>query len=243
MAGRTMGIFAKLHIWLAWLAGVPILMWAITGLVMVAKPIDETRGTDRILSQEKEMLPGGNLAPIVVEGADRPVELRTRMQGNSPVTSAIYADGKVERYWARSGVKVPPLDVDQARTLVAMQVKGGDKAAGVTYFSEKEPPSDFRRAIPVWRVELADGTYVYVGRDSGEIEAVRTRWWRLYDFMWGLHIMDLQTREKIHSPVIVAFASLAIVFSLLGTVLMFRNRRNRAKAPASVGTETATPLP
>ena len=42
---RAMKRLAKLHIWLGWLVGVPILMWTITGLVMVAKPIEEVRGT------------------------------------------------------------------------------------------------------------------------------------------------------------------------------------------------------
>ena len=41
--------FAKWHIWLAWATGIPILMWTITGLVMVAKPIDEVRGNQRVI--------------------------------------------------------------------------------------------------------------------------------------------------------------------------------------------------
>ena len=41
---RAMKRLAKLHIWLGWLVGAPILMWTITGLVMVAKPIEEVRG-------------------------------------------------------------------------------------------------------------------------------------------------------------------------------------------------------
>ena len=76
--------------------------------------------------------------------------------------------------------------------------------------------------MPVWQVRLADGTHVYVGRDSGEIEAVRTRWWRVFDFMWGLHIMDLQTREDTHHPILVLFAALASIGSVLGCVLMIR---------------------
>jgi uncharacterized iron-regulated membrane protein len=36
--------FARWHIWLGWLVGFPILMWTVTGLVMVAKPIEEVRG-------------------------------------------------------------------------------------------------------------------------------------------------------------------------------------------------------
>ena len=41
-----------------------------------------------------------------------------------------------------------------------------------------------------------DGTHFYVDAGSGEVVARRTRFWRVYDFMWGLHIMDLQGREE-----------------------------------------------
>ena len=41
---RVMRRFASLHIWLGWLVGLPLLMWTVTGLVMVIKPIEEVRG-------------------------------------------------------------------------------------------------------------------------------------------------------------------------------------------------------
>ena len=40
--------------------------------------------------------------------------------------------------------------------------------------------ADFRRPMPAWQISLADGTHVYIGRDTGEVEAVRTPFWRFY---------------------------------------------------------------
>ena len=34
------------HIWLGWLIGVPMLLWTISGVLMVIRPIEEVRGTD-----------------------------------------------------------------------------------------------------------------------------------------------------------------------------------------------------
>jgi hypothetical protein len=85
--------------------------------------------------------------------------------------------------------------------------------------------------MPVWQVTLADGTNVYVGIDSGQIEAVRTRWWRFYDFMWGIHIMDLQTREDTHHPILITFAALSTIGAILGCILMFRRRKARVDVP------------
>ena len=66
--------------------------------------------------------------------------------------------------------------------------------------------------------------------DTGEIEAVRTRWWRAFDFAWGLHIMDLSEREDTSHPVLIGFAALSLVGALIGCVLMFRRRRARPTA-------------
>ena len=46
----------------------------------------------------------------------------------------------------------------------------------------------------------------------------RTRWWRFYDLMWGIHIMDLKTREDAHNPLVVGFAIASLVMSLLALV-------------------------
>ena len=100
-----------------------------------------------------------------------------------------------------------------------------------TQYAAADVPFDFRRPLPVWQVALADGTHVYIGTETGQIEAVRTRWWRVFDFMWGLHIMDLQTREDTHHPVLVFFAALAGIGAMFGCILMFRRRRARTSVP------------
>jgi uncharacterized iron-regulated membrane protein len=53
------------HIWLGWIVGIPILFWTVSGLVMVARPIDEVRGTHLLREPEPVRLasapvPAGN---------------------------------------------------------------------------------------------------------------------------------------------------------------------------------------
>ena len=216
--------FAKWHIWLGWLVGFPILMWLVTGLVMVARPIEVVRGEHLRVEQPAEPLPAAP-APVFSPG-ERPVELRTLMQRGTMVTLATYADGRIERFTAQ-GNRLPPLTERDARLIVRAEIKGGNDVAALEVFPANATPFDFRRPMPVWRATLADGTRVYVGRETGQIEAVRTRWWRLFDFVWGLHIMDLQTREDTSHPILILFAALATVGALLGTILMFRRRKAR----------------
>jgi hypothetical protein len=77
---------------------------------------------------------------------------------------------------------------------------------------------------------MDDGTRFYVNAASGEIAARRTRWWRFYDFMWGLHIMDLKTREDTHNPLVIGFAIVTLLTTIMAIVLLpmtLRSRRDR----------------
>jgi hypothetical protein len=81
---------------------------------------------------------------------------------------------------------------------------------------------------------LSDGTHFYVDAGSGEVVARRTRWWRFYDWMWGLHIMDLEGREYSHNPWVVGFGLAALASTLLALALLpltLRRRRASSAAP------------
>ena len=81
----------------------------------------------------------------------------------------------------------------------------------------------------MWQARFADGTHVYIDDATGEVVALRTGQWRLYDVMWGLHIMDLQTRDDTHHPILIAFAALSVIGALLGCTLLFRRRKAKVR--------------
>ena len=77
---------------------------------------------------------------------------------------------------------------------------------------------------------LKDGTNLYIDAESGSLLAVRTPQWRVFDFMWGLHIMDLQTREDSSHPVLIGFAGLSLISLLMAFwLLIARQRRKSAR--------------
>lgn len=214
---------AQWHIWLGWVVGVPIAMWLATGLFMVARPIDQVRG-DHL---RRETPP----APLVIAGSALAApeaglkEMRVTMQDGRAVAVLTMLEGSVFRVDFATGAPLPPLDAAAARAMVAKRKASGDTAARVTLFTADQNPFDFRRPLAVWQVALADGTNIYVGRNTGEIEAVRTRWWRAFDLAWGLHIMDLSEREDTSHPILILFAALSLSGALIGCILMFRRRR------------------
>jgi hypothetical protein len=159
--------------------------------------------------------------------------MRVVMQGGRAVAILTGLDGSVRRVDFATGTALAPLDAAAARALVATRIVGGDKVGSVTLFPADQTPFDFRRPLAVWQVALEGGTNIYVGRDTGEIEAVRTRWWRAFDLAWGLHIMDLSEREDTSHPLLILFAALSLTGAVIGCVLMFRRRRARPTAAAS----------
>lgn len=223
---RIMQRFARWHIWLGWLVGFPILMWTVTGLVMVARPIEEVRGTG-LHSAAPALDPAALKFPSDLGEPIR--EARLIAQPDGPAWIITAADGRVWRYSAIYGTATPPVVKDEAQRIAAAAYAGKAKLAGLTYFAVGEAPTAARTAGAVWQARFADGVDVYIDDATGEVLGLRTGWWRLYDVMWGLHIMDLQTREDTHHPILIGFAALSVAGSLLGCVLLFRRRKARVK--------------
>lgn len=233
---RVMRLFAKWHIWLGWLAGVPLLLWTLSGLVMAFQPMENVHGDHLRREIAQVALPAGTdiAVRLPADTARAVTAVTTRIEGGRLITRLTYADSGVERF-DEDGRKLAPFSDVEARLLVAQHIVGGDKVTDVRATRAEDPPLDFRRPIAAWQISLADGTRVYVGRDSGEIAAVRTRWWRVFDFFWGLHIMDLQTREDTSHPLLIGFGALALVSTLLGLTLLFRRRKAAPRRRSSDG--------
>ena len=222
MAGRTvMQRFARWHIWLGWVAAIPILLWLVSGLFMAARPIEEVRGED-LRRPASPVDPAGLVAPK----AKGPITKLSLIDEAGRATWVVTgADKSVHRFDARSGEMLGPVDEAEARRIALATFAGKEALVSLKSFSAHEPPLDLRRSRPSWQATFADETNLYIDAESGEVLALRTGWWRAYDFLWGLHIMDPSERENAHNPWVCAFGGLALFTSLMGAVLLFRRRR------------------
>jgi uncharacterized iron-regulated membrane protein len=208
----------RFHIWLGWVVALPLLAWTVSGLVMVARPIEEVRGEGLI--GEPPALPFGT-RPVPPQIGPRPVtSLRLEQRHDGPKWVIVYRDGGSRLADGATGRLLPPLSAADARSLVEARYTGRSKVSAVDRTSADDPPLDLRKKIDAWRVTMDDGTRFYVNAATGEIAARRTRWWRIYDFMWGLHIMDLKTREDMHNPLVIGFAMVALLTIIMAIVLL-----------------------
>ena len=222
MAKRTaMQNFARWHIWLGWAVGVPLLLWLASGLLMAARPIEEVRG--EALRRPSPPIAAEGLVFPPLAGTVAKVALID--QAGAPVWVVSDGAGNPRRYGARNGLTLGPVGVNEARALATAAFAGKDPLTELRRFAADRPPLDLRRPRPSWRARFADGTHLYLDADSGEVLALRTRWWRIYDFAWGLHIMDLQTREDTSNAWLWVFGGGSLISGLFGTFLLFRRRK------------------
>jgi hypothetical protein len=202
-----------------------MLFWTVSGLVMVARPIEEVRGTDLIAPPKPIQFAGNLVAPQVQGLPVLAITLEPRAEG--PRWEIDFAGGQSRLADPATGALLPRLGAADAAREVMARYTGTAKVVETSRVDAKAPPLELRRAMDGWRVRMDDDTHFYVDGGSGEIVAKRTAWWRIYDFMWGLHIMDLQGREETSNPWVVTFGALSLGMVLLALTLLPMTIRRR----------------
>ena len=59
------------------------------------------------------------------------------------------------------------------------------------------------RRLPIYKIytDTDDGINIYVDSMTGDIAAIRSDSWRVWDLLWALHIMDYKDRDNINNIV------------------------------------------
>jgi hypothetical protein len=69
------------------------------------------------------------------------------------------------------------------------------------------------------------------------VTARRSTLWRVYDFLWSLHIMDFKNHEDFNTPLLIVATGLALAMVVTGIILFpsrlgynaWKRRRRRAR--------------
>lgn len=213
------GLF-RLHRWIGLLIGVQVAIWTASGAFMALSPIEKVRGeylvrrdqADPVALEEVRLTP----AQAVSIAGGRAREISLKSIHRHPAYLVQHGDGASMLVDARDGAILSPLSKEMAREIAMAGYRGKGRVGDVMWLTKA--PIEYRQALPVWRVRFidADQTAVYVDPRSGRISAVRTDLWRVYDFLWGLHILDWREREDFNTPWLQIAASLGLVLALSG---------------------------
>ena len=218
----------RYHVWLGWIVGLPILFWVVSGLIMIVKPIDEVRGRDLLAPPMALTLPAGAKLPPIEGLLVSKISLEQTASG--PRWIVRVKDGIARAADPATGQWLPQASAADAAREVTRRYTGDAKVAGIKPTMADKPPLDLRQPVATWQVTMTDGTHFYVDRSTGSVIATRTRFWRFYDWMWGLHIMDMTTREEPHNAWVATFGIASLLMAVLAIVLLPMTIRRKKRS-------------
>ncbi len=240
-------ISGKVHKWLALLMAIQILFWFVSGLFFAVFPIERVRSEHLVAQAPPVSISMSDAAAgmqRIAQSGARPgekIELRAMM--GRPVALVTGGAPRPRVYDLASGRQVSPIPAPLAVAIAERDHVGDTRASSVQLVSEASP--EYRGALPAWRVDFEGENAVsfYVASDTGAVSARRSTLWRVYDFLWSLHIMDFRNHEDFNTPLLIVATALALVMVVTGLILFpsrlgynaWKRRRRRAKQAASRG--------
>ncbi len=220
-----MGLWAKIHKWLALGMAIQILFWFVSGLFFAAIPIERVRSEHAKAEQASApvdlAIAAPGLARLGAEGVSGE-RIELRMLLGHPVALVTPREGRPRLFDLRSGRPASPISALAATRIAEADLAGDARAVRVDRVTENSP--EYRGALPAWRVEFEEANRaLYVAADTGAVTARRSTLWRVYDFLWGLHIMDWRGHEDFNNPLLIVFTVLGLIVIITG-IVMFPSR-------------------
>lgn len=218
-------VASRVHKWLALIIGAQLLIWFTSGVLMSFLPIEKVRGEHLVDRERAAALPAdldfSRLSNAVNAGFGKTRSIHLTMIDGRVVARLEGTAVNSVMVDAVTGIILPPLDAASSER-IARSAWLGDKKVSATALKVTEESTEYRGGLPAWQVSLSDPekTRIYVEANTGRIAAVRNGTWRLYDFFWGLHIMDWKNHEDFNTPWLLAFAVGGLVLGIAGTFLL-----------------------
>ena len=208
----------KTHKYLSILISIQLLLWTISGIYFAFNQIELVRGEQYRLPQVFSI----DLSKInLVLDSVKSIQVARRFGEEILI---VRKEAGTE-YLNLEGVALEKLSREEAKSIVSSVTSLTPLA--VEEINDPEPGSEYRgRNLPLFKVvtqdQENDEINVYVDAISGQVVAIRSQQWRLWDLMWGLHIMDWETRDEINNWLLKLFSVLALISSLTGVFIFFR---------------------
>lgn len=232
---RTHVIARKTHKWLGLLLGLQVVIWSLSGLYMTVVHIDTIHGDHLIRSAPKATADASRLSdPLNLATANEASSVRLVFVRNRPAYALATGSGD-KIVDATTGTPVPPLSEGEIRSIAKATYSGREPIASAKLITEI--PGEVRGIRPpVWRVEFTNWNKptLYFAPATGELLSRRHELWRIFDFVWMLHIMDYDERENVNNTLLRTFTWGAVLMALSGVWLLFYSFHRKKKKKKSV---------
>jgi hypothetical protein len=211
-------IVRNTHKYLSFFISIQLLLWTISGIYFAFNKIENVRGEQyRLQSPSNHSFK--NIEFEIPEATSAVVKKRL----DKTIIAASTNAGM--RYFDEAGDPLKKISSDEAKQIVAKNTLLNPIA--VEEINESKEGSEYRgRQLPIYKVITRNVNdkeiNAYLNIFSGDIVAIRSAQWRIWDLMWGFHIMDWQERDNIDNLLLKIFSILALISSLSGILLFFK---------------------
>lgn len=211
-------IVRNVHKYLSFLISLQLLLWTVSGIYFAFNKIEMVRGEQYILSHSYAV----DLSQINLNIAEAEnVRLSKRLNEEIIIITKDLGN----EYLDIKGNSLKKLSTDAALKIVGN--KTTLKPLNVEEIKMEKNGSEYRgRPLPLYKVtsknKANEKINVYLNVFSGEILAIRSAQWRVWDLMWGFHIIDWKERDNINNFLLKMFSILALISSLTGLLLFFK---------------------
>ena len=211
-------IVRNTHKYLSFFISIQLLLWTISGIYFAFNKIENVRGEQyRLQSPSNHSFK--NIEFEIPEATSAVVKKRLDK------TIIVASTNAGMRYFDEAGDPLKKISSDEAKQIVAKNTLLNPIA--VEEINESKKGSEYRgRQLPIYKVITRNvndkEVNAYLNIFSGDIVAIRSAQWRIWDLMWGFHIMDWQERDNIDNLLLKIFSILALISSLSGILLFFK---------------------
>ena len=211
-------IVRNTHKYLSFFISVQLFLWTVSGIYFAFNKIELVRGEQYRLTESFPI----NFDEVKFSRSD---VVQVKAINRLGEIIFVVSGSKGTEYLDSLGVNVNKLNKSEVFEIVSSS--STLKPIDLEEITESSKGSEFRgRNLPLYKVTSINDKNkkinLYLNVFSGEITAVRSIQWRIWDLMWGFHIMDWQTRDKINNIFLQIFSILALVSSISGIMLFFR---------------------
>ena len=202
---KTNKFIRSLHRYLSIFIAIQLLLWTVSGIYFAFNKIELIRGEQYRLPTNVEYRIFDRLGQqVIASNKDGNIVYRTYPEGNL----------------------LEKLSVEEAKLIAS--IKTSLEPVSAILLTESSPGSEYRgRSLPIYQITTTskDDTNIYLDPLSGDVLAIRSDSWRMWDFLWSLHIMDYDQRDNINNFLLRIFSILALVSSISGILLFFFSKK------------------
>ena len=203
--------------------GVQFVIWSVSGAYMVIFDIDYIHG-DSLVENHQTKINQDNidypLAKLIQAYPDA-----ERLEMGVFLGKTVYSFKQGEQDFlidAHTGLLLSPLDQTTAVKAAKHYYTGDGEVAEVELITQDPPFELSRRVLPAWRVNFDDfgSPSIYVSAETGKLVTKRHEFWRTFDLMFSLHVMDYEDEDP-SNWLLFWFLLFSLTASILGLILTY----------------------